>query len=398
MKKHLMTSAALAIAASAASAGGVDRSGQGVGVIFSETGASGGYAQFSFGNVNPTANGGFTLGGGLLPGEASPLGNYAQAGFAYKQQLTDALSLTLIYDQPFGAQVSYDSGAPFFGGFAEIESDAFTVLGRYELGNGLSVHGGVRALKLEGEIFTLFDGGANPALLSAESDFEFGGVLGVAYERPDIALRVALTYSSAIDVGFDGTESRLDPAGGPGGVPDPTAAATITADSAFDVEFPESINLDFQSGVAEDTLVFGTVRWVGWGGFNLTTDGAGLANLSTGLPGRGDSEYVNFEEDTVTYTLGVGRRLSDQLSVALSYTYEAEGNKPSTTALAPTTGLQSIGLSGSYALDGGVTISGGVTYGIPGDQIVENSVVDGGEVLFDDNEVIGVGIRVGFAF
>ncbi|MEM1101338.1 MAG: hypothetical protein AAGH73_07385, partial [Pseudomonadota bacterium] len=84
------------------------------------------------------------------------------------------------------------------------------------------------------------------------------------------------------------------------------------------------------------------------------------------------------------------------LSVAVSYTYEDQGVIPSTTALAPTTGLSSIAVSGSYALDGGVTISGGITYGIPGDQIVENAIA--GDVPFDDNEVIGVGIRVGFAF
>ncbi|MEL6551224.1 MAG: transporter [Pseudomonadota bacterium] len=361
MKKYLTTSAALAIAASAASAGGIDRSGQNIGVIFQDTGEMGGYAQFSFGNVSPEANGSFT--GGV----ASPLGSYQQTGFAFKQQLSDALSLSVIYDQPLGALVEYDAGVPFFGGFADIESDAVTVLGRYELANGFSVHGGVRALSVEGSILTFF--GATPALLSAESSFDLGTVVGAAYEREDIALRVALTYSSAITSEFTATENGVD--------------------TAFDVEFPESINLDFQTGVAQDTLVFGTVRWVGWGGFNLTTPG-------DGVPGVSPAEYVNFEDDTITYTVGVGRRLSEELSVAVSYTYEEQGVIPSTTALAPTTGLSSIAVSGSYALDGGVTISGGITYGIPGDQIVENGLV--GDVNFDDNEVIGVGVRVGFAF
>lgn len=392
MKKYLLTSAAMTIMASAAAAGGIDRSGQSIGLIFAETGATGGYAQLSFGNVSPSANADFTLFGGAASGSSSPLDDYTQLGLGVKQQFNDQFSLSLIYDQPFGALVEYDEGLPFVGGFADIESDGLTVLGRYEVGNGFSVHGGIRAIRLEGEIFTAFDGGFNPALLEAESDYDFGTVVGVAYERPDIALRVALTYASAIDVDFSGTESTILPVAG---IPSPTGAVAFSTPTDFTIEFPESVNLDIQSGVAEDTLAFANIRWVGWGGFNLTTDGAGL--VGTGAP-RGPSEYVNFDDDTVTYTIGIGRRLTDQLSVAASYTYEAEGDMPSTTALAPTTGLQSITISGSFDAGNGITIAGGITYGKPGDQTVTNAFIDGGEASFDDNEVVGIGLRVGYAF
>ena len=107
---------------------------------------------------------------------------------------------------------------------------------------------------------------------------------------------------------------------------------------------------------------------------------------------------MNFEEDTTTYTLGVGRRLNDQLSVAVSYTYEAPGDQPSNTALAPTTGLQSLSLSGSYDMGDGMTLSGGITYGKPGDQFVENALLADPGASFDDNSVIGVGFRLGYAF
>ncbi|MEM9437637.1 MAG: outer membrane protein transport protein [Pseudomonadota bacterium] len=385
MKKYLLTTAAVSLVAGAATAGGIDRSGQRIGVIFAETGEMGSYAELSFGSVGIEANGSFTntAGFGGASGTASPLNDYTQLALGFKQQLTDEFSLSLIYEQPFGADVEYDSGPPFFGGLADIESDSFTVLGRYEFGNGFSVHGGIRALALEGEIFTLK--GTTPAFLSAESDYEFGTVIGAAYERPDIALRIAVTYSSAIDVEFDSEESSLSAA-------DPSAPPAFgPVDSSFDLEFPESVNIDFQTGVAQDTLVFGTIRWVAWDGFNLTTDGAGI-------PTAPDSEYVNFDGDTTTITLGVGRRITEELSIAVSYTYEAEGDNPSTTALAPTTGLQSISVGGSYDFGNGLTVSGGVTYGVPGDQQVETAAVEGGEVDFDDNEVIGVGIRVGFAF
>ncbi|MEM6276564.1 MAG: transporter, partial [Pseudomonadota bacterium] len=107
MKKYLLTSAAMTIMASAAAAGGIDRSGQSIGLIFAETGATGGYAQLSFGNVSPSANADFTLGGGLLPASSSPLSGYTQLGLGFKQQFNDAFSLSVIYDQPFGALVEY---------------------------------------------------------------------------------------------------------------------------------------------------------------------------------------------------------------------------------------------------------------------------------------------------
>jgi len=376
MNKLMTATAVLALSAGGALAGGIDRNGQPIGIIFEDTGDTGSYFTFSFGNVNPSATG--TAGATTVN---DPLGSYRQIGFGFKQDISDALSVSLFYDQPFGASVSYDSGVPFFGGKAEISSDALNVIGRYEMGNGFSVHGGLRALQVGGEIFTLFDGGAVPALLEADSKTGLGGVIGAAYEIPDIALRLAVTYSSEINLDFEGTESTLS------GL-DPAFPAAASADSEFEMTFPESINIDFQTGVAADTLVFGSVRWVGWDGFNLTTDGAGL--------GRGDSEYVNFEGDTTTYSLGVGRRLNDMMSVAVSYTYEDRGDEPSTTALAPTTGIQAVNVGGTFNLSDNTTLTAGFTIGTPGDQIVENGVV--GDVDFDDNMVVGAGFRIGTRF
>lgn len=373
MYKSIGLAAICATSATALFAGGIDRSGQFMSPIFAETGETGSYMEGSLAIASPKAG---------ATGIQDPLTSYQRLGFAYKRDLSDKLSFTFIYDQPFGADVNYAEGLPFVGGKANISSHSFTGIAKYSLNDSFSVYGGLRAFKVGGEIFTVF-GGTTPALLDADSDFGLGGVAGVAYEKPEIALRVALTYSSEIDVTLDGTESSISAAS-------PQAPAAFSAPSSFDMTFPDSINLEFQSGVAEDTLVFGSIRHVYWDGFNLTTNASGLPAL-----GATEAEYVSFSGDTTSYTLGVGRRFNDKLSGAVSIGFEEPGNRPSTTALSPTTGYTTISVGGTYAISDATTLRGGVTYGIPGDQQAPSAT---GLQDFNDNKVVGAGLQISMKF
>jgi long-subunit fatty acid transport protein len=358
MKHYLATSAALALISGAASAGGIDRSGQGVNILFEE----GTYMQLTYSHVSPNVDGNPPTLAPSLGASNNVAQSYNYGSFGYKQKLTDRLDIALIIDQPFGAHILYSDG-PFssptntaaYDFMAEIDSHAITGLLQYNFDNGFSVHGGVRALTIDGSIKS------NDGLLDASSDYNFGAVVGAAYEKPDIALRVALTYSAAIDSDLSGTEN---------GTP-----------SSFTVEFPESVNLDFQTGIAKDTLLFGSVRWVGWNGFNLTTNGG--------------TNWVNFDGDTTSYEIGVGRRISDKLSLAVTLGFEEPGNRPSTTALSPTTGSKSIGVGGTYQATEKLSISGGVRYIVPGDQFVSTPA---GNVVFEDSSAVAAGIRIGYSF
>jgi long-subunit fatty acid transport protein len=375
MKKVLMGATALAMVGGASYAGGIDRSGQGVNILFEE----GDYAQFTFANINPSVDG--------TPAVAGAFGNannvaqsFNQLSFGYKHEFNDQWSVAIIADQPFGAHVLYSDG-PFsnlgsggalpYDAKADIDSRALTFLAQYDLGNGFSIHGGARALTAKG-IIESGDG-----ILDADGDYNWGGVLGVAYEKPEIALRVALTYASAIDVDFDGNIEQLIAAG--------TLAPSMPTD--FSVEFPESVNLDFQTGIAPRTLLFGSVRWVGWDGFNLTTPGL-----------AGDIEWVNFEDDTYTYRLGLGRQINASWSVAIVAGYESASTRPSTTALAPTTGSQSIGLAATYNTNKNWVISGGLEYVRPGDQRVQVSGGAAPDLEFNDNSAVVAGLRIGYHF
>jgi long-chain fatty acid transport protein len=289
---------------------------------------------------------------------------------AYKSQLNDQFSLAIIYDQPFGADVEYATpgyvlaspppGVVANSG-ARVESDGITVLGRYEINQNFSVHGGMRYIQASGYYsFTLAappDGYAS----NYASNGGFGYVLGGAYERDDIAMRIALTYSSEID---------LELAGDQGG-------NTLTAN------LPESVNLDFQTGIAADTLLFGSVRYVAWDGFMLVD-----SNNPT-LVGN----ILAYDDDVYTYNIGVGRRLSDAFSASFAIGYE-KGTGETTGNLGPTDGYISYQIGGAYTLNNGIEISGGVRYIDLGDAVTDAPV--SGD--FSDNDAVAVGLKVAYNF
>lgn len=359
MKTILTAGAALLMTTSIATAGGLDRSGQSVGAIFED----GNYAELSFGSVNPSVSGNMNpLLGGAASGNIAP--RYTQLGFAYKSQVNDQMSIGVIFDQPFGADVAYDTaGYVLNGAEASVESSGLTALVRYEVNQNFSVHGGLRYISANG-VYSVpavpdLDGPgpamASPAYASTYSaGTGTGYVIGGAYERDDIAMRIALTYSSEIELStLDGTAGDLD------------------------TTLPESINLDFQTGIAADTLLFGSIRHVAWDGFSLDDTLAG--------------SILSYDDDVTTYNIGIGRRLSDQLAASFSIGYEAATDEV-TGNLGPTDGYISYQIGAAYTLDSGVEISGGVRYVDVGDATTTIGS------SFGDNSAVGVGVKIGMTF
>jgi len=360
MKTYMTAGAALLLSTTIATAGGLDRSGQGVGVIFED----GDYAELSFGSVMPSVSG--TMNpqlGGAQSGNIAP--RYTQVGLAYKSQLNDQLSVGVIFDQPFGADVNYDTaGYELNGALASVESSSLTALVRYEINSSFSVHGGLRYLSANG-VYQVppvsdLDGPAGPAEATPAyaSTYSTGNgtgfVAGAAFERDDIAMRLALTYSSGIELStLDGTVGDLN------------------------TTLPESINLDFQTGIAADTLLFGSVRYVAWDGFALTDTLAG--------------DILTYDADVTTYNIGVGRRLSDNLAASFSIGYE-ESTGDVTGNLGPTDGFMSYQIGAAYTMESGVEISGGVRYVNIGDATTTIGS------SFSDNSAIGIGLKVAYTY
>ena len=366
MKNVMTAGAALLLTTSIASAGGLDRSGQGVGVLWEE----GDVIQLSFGGASPSVSGTAVPGlGGFGSGDMSP--TYFTLGFGYKNELSDQLSIAVIVDQPFGGDVDYPAGTNYFaqGSTATVDSYAVTGLVKYQLNDNASVYGGLRYQSIKSAVTIP----AGPYELETESTTGTGYVVGAAYEVPEIALRVALTYNSAIDH---------------------TQSVTENGNPTPDVNFnsPQSVNLDFQSGVAEDTLVFGTIRWVEWSTFAFTPLGYALAN-------DGDS-LLSYDNNTITYTLGVGRRFSDQFSGFATVGYE-KANGGFAGNLGPTDGFTSVGVGGTYQLQDNLKLTGGISYVMVGNAVIEDPRdSEEGEdgAYFTDNSAIGGGLRITYSF
>ena len=381
MKKVLTATAALAIGATGAYAGGIERTTQSVGVLFEE----GNYAESSFSAVTPKVSGVSDIGSTSVPGAAvdQSSGNmaeqYTRAGAAVKMQINDQFSAALIFDQPYGANVNYgDADATYFaiGASATLESSAVTALLKYTLPSNASVYGGLRYQTLSAVASVPFLGTYS---VDGEKDAGVGYVIGAAYEKPEIALRVALTYNSSIKHELATTE---------------TSALPVDQTSTTEINTPQSVNLEVQSGIAADTLLFGSVRWVEWSAFDISPpDYFTLTDAANGASGPGAS-LVSYVDDRFTYTVGLGRKFSDTWSGAVTVTYEETLGSPSSN-LGPTDGILSLDLGGAYTRDN-MKISGGISYSWIGDTFTGPEATPFAN--FEDNTAFGVGIKVGFTY
>jgi long-subunit fatty acid transport protein len=351
MKHIALFAAALAAGTTGATAGGVDRSGQSISPLFEE----GNYLELSYGHVNPTVSG--TIGGGTV--SSGDVGDsYSQTAAAFKYNISDTLSFAIIMDKPFGANVDYgnaDAAYPYLNSTARIHTAAFNAILRYKISERIGVHAGLRRISASGEVSTPATG----YTLETSTETDTGYLIGASYEIPDIALRASITYNSTIDVDFTTLEASVVP-------------------GEMEVALPQSINLDFQTGIAADTLLFTSLRWVDWSEFNISPSLA--------------PDLVDFDSDTITYALGVGHRFNDKISGSATLGYEASSGDP-VGDLGPTDGQTSIALGARYKLTETTAIAGGVSYIWIGDATTNSIAAD-----FSGNSAVAFGLKLSHTF
>ncbi len=389
MKNTMMVASVLALAAGAAQAGGIDRSRLSFGTLFEQ----GTYAELGFSSVSPKVTGRFAAGlGGGSTGDMAD--DYLTMSFSYKRDINETLSYGVFINTPYGANANYQLG-PYNGLNAEWNSTQLAVILRYEVTPAVSVYGGAKLVQSSATINipdALIRGGlaasGNPTGIAiatnapagtlrysatASKDLAAGVILGAAYEKPEIALRVGLTYESGFTHKFATTE--VIPAFGllPGTAPFPA--------STTEIKMPYALTLDFQSGIAKDTLLFGSIRYSNWSVWEVRPRGY------EGLTGE---DVTSIDNNVMTYQLGIGRRLNENLSVFARASYE-KANGGVASRLSPTDGMRSIGIGGTYTKDK-MKVTAGVEYAELGDAI------DGSGTRFSGGKAVGVGISVGFKF
>ena len=327
---------------------------------------TGGYADFTFSNRN------YDVTDNMFAPTSSMYGDVSGASLSVKFDVNETIAVGLTQYNQAGINLNYQGAGSLIPGFnavgpmVDLEIGALALMGKYSLGDNFSVLGGIKRTSVADATADIFKLSGATSAATVTGATETGYIAGVAYERTDIALRVE--YILEQDVTFE-----LATTGGLLG----TATANTTG------SIPDYQTINFQSGVAEDTLVFGSIRRADWSNHQIAV-----------APQTQEAPTSSFS-DTTSYSVGVGRRISDELSVSASYSFEADSEPTGTSLLSTTDGYDTIGLGVRYTLSSGTIISGGVALTNVGDKTVTTSGIPG---AFTDNSVTSYGIKLAYKF
>ena len=264
---------------------------------------------------------------------------------------------------------------------ADVEATSLALMARYRINDNMSVLGGLNRYSVSDANVTTLSG------YYVVSGDEMAPVAGAAYENKEIALRVELLVQVETDMALTAASSVA-------------AAVPTTAVSGATMVIPQTITLNFQSGIAEDTLLFGSVHQADW-----DTAQIAIPENTAGINPAGGTLTVDdvgsdFSSRTA-YSIGVGRKINETLSVLGSYSTEDGGGATSNDPFTLTDGSQTIGVGARYTQDN-MTITGGYSYTKVGDVTVTHlaapGVPSGLTATYADNKVTGIGIKIGFSF
>ncbi|MDM1720779.1 OmpP1/FadL family transporter [Acinetobacter towneri] len=337
-------------------------------------------------------------------------GDYYFPHAALKLQPTKNFSFGLIYDQPFGADAEYESTVGFTSptlGNTEVEVDTqnLAVILGYQPTENFNIYGGgvyqtVKGnVKLRGAAYggaTGF-GGYNASI---KEDSAAGWLAGFAYQIPEIALKASITYRSEVEHSVAVDESSVG-TGPLTAVINNPALAGASATGETDITTPQSVNLDFQTGIMANTVAFANVRWVNWKDFAIRPYAFGVAAKAAGVPGKPNGfDLVAYTDDQWSANVGVGRKLNDQWAGNVSVGWDSGAGNPVTT-LGPTEGYWNVGLGVQYSPTPATFIAGGVKYFWLGDAKAQsgaqfdtaNYVAD-----FESNDALAYGLKIGYRF
>lgn len=267
-----------------------------------------------------------------------------------------------------------------------ISSQNFTGVMGVKLGEkkNIQIYGGPTLQKLGGDVHLrgVAYKGASGYDANLIRDTATGWMAGIAYLKPEIALKAALTYRSEID--HDTTMVENFPA---------LAAKSLPTKGSNDITIttPKSVNLDFQTGLNPTTLLTAKARWVPWSDFGIKPKiYNAAAQASTGQ----DLNLVSYDKDAWSGEVGIGKKLSPQLALSGSVGYDSGAGNP-VTSLGPVDGYWNVGLGARYNLTPEWAIAGGAKYLMFGDakaKLPDGSIVGD----FKDNDGWIYGLRLSY--
>ena len=314
---------------------------------------------------------------------------YTFARYGVKTDVNDNISIGVFYDEPFGAEVEYTGDNTFVSAPGKqtvvqsqtglsvpneivnpsvldpnydkntnvsVHTESWTGLLGFK-SNGFQVYGGPVMQKTKAEVhlrgqaygpLTGYDANVN-------GDTAYGWLAGVAYSKPEIALKAALTYRSEIDHETEVGE-RIPLLGVPflknaalaqlGIDPNSDLGRSIGeyATTKATVTTPESVNFNFETGLSKEYQLLGTldVRWVPWSDFKIVPpfyNAYSKAAVPEGLP------LLSYDKDQWKVDVGLAKRFNEKLAGSVVVGYDSGAGDP----------VSSLGtIEGFYSIGGGV--------------------------------------------
>lgn len=263
----------------------------------------------------------------------------------------------------------------------EIRTNNLTMLVGAKLGanKNFQIYGGPVAQRVKGEVH--LRGPAYQVMTGYDAkiatDTQLGWAAGLAFYKPEIALKAALTYRSEIE--HDSEIAETIPVTGYVGKKD------------FKVTLPDSWNLDFQTGVNPTTLLTAKVRYVPWSDFDIRptqyTETTKL-RYPQGLP------IISYDKDQWSAEVGLGKRVSNRLAVSGAVGWDSGAGNPA-SSLGPIKGYYSLGLGARYNVTPEWSLSLGGKYFKFGDAQAQLPTKD--KVgNFDSNDGYAVGVKLAY--
>ena len=387
-------------------AAGLDRSGQSIAAFLQP----GNYFEAGISVLDPEVKGKDTSGN--QTGDMAS--DYYFPHAALKIQATDHFSVGLIYDQPFGADAEYSGNStfvenrpvPFQGGTSvTVDTQNLNLLFGYQPNENWNLYAGAvyqtvdGTVLLRGTTYSVFNGYD----FRTGEDESVGWLAGVAYQIPEIALKASVTYRSEIDHKMTADEN-FGAAGfitGPASALNPIMTALNASSGETKLTTPQSVNVDFQTGIMANTVAFANVRWVDWSNFKVQP--YNFAKLSQILGQSGlvadkpnGFNLIDYKEDQISATVGVGRKFNERWGGNVSVGWDSGAGNPVTT-LGPTEGFWSVGTGVRFSPAENYFIGAGVKYFWLGDaDAVTGAHSNAGK--FTNNDAIAYGLNIGYKF
>ena len=373
----------IAMSASMGHAGGMEDTALSAGFMFEE----GRYGNVSIKSQSPSVKAKSAAGASITSG--SLLGSVSSANIKAKMDVLDNMSVGISYYRQAGIKLDYTANWTTASGLTagqigimpkvDLDVTALALIAKYDFNENISVLGGLKNGTASDATASILGSGVSATATGASS---LSYIAGAAYEIPEIAFRAELIYETKADYALT-TEFAAVAIGGP--------ADHTGATGKIHASTPDYINLYVQSGIAEDTLAYGSMRQAGWKKSQVSVQASTNNALFTSNTKADLSDFA----DTTSYEIGLGRKFGTTWSSSIAYNWEGGSGPESTSYFTLTDGRQGLSVGAKYNFNENTAISFGGNYTEFGKVTFEAAK---GGFVFSGNTVTTLGLNISHSF